>query len=165
MKGNGCVPIKLNLWTLKLVFHVIFMYHTILFFFGFFSSHLDMEGKKTNTFLAPRLYRNRSWARVALGHSLQTPGPESACISLPTRFSGSFNTRAVFSLHEPFHFQIRHHLPGLSAWITFLFPSQTSSLFFKTPPQCLFSGAPCLPPGSDLPTHTLSMNFISRSRL
>ena len=34
MKEHGCVSIKLCLWIVKFEFHIIYMYHKILFFFS-----------------------------------------------------------------------------------------------------------------------------------
>lgn len=54
---------KLNWWAWRLVFHIIFMYHKIVFFF-FPPNHLTIKKK---TCLALELYKNRQWANAALG--------------------------------------------------------------------------------------------------
>lgn len=66
MKGPGCVPWTLYLWTVKFEFHIIFMSCGIFSFWFFFSSHL----KVWKLFLAHEPHKNRrlvgfgSWARV-----------------------------------------------------------------------------------------------------
>lgn len=52
------------------------------------------------------------------------------------------NEWLFFPCTSPFISRICYHLPVLSAWIIFLFPSQTLSLFFKPPIHHLLLGAP-----------------------
>lgn len=52
---TGSIPIKLYLWTLKCSFCIIFMFHELWFFFGFFFfNHSKM-------YMACRSYKNRLW--------------------------------------------------------------------------------------------------------
>lgn len=52
------------------------------------------------------------------------------------------NERLVFPCTSPFIARICYHLPVLAAWVIFLFPSQTSSLFFEPPIHHHLLGAP-----------------------
>lgn len=66
----------------------------------------------------------------------------------------------VFSMHKPLRSQNLYHLPVLSAWIIFLVPFQTSSLFCQPLVHHPFHGAPPQCPEVTSP-HTLDLWVLS----
>ena len=157
MKQNDYIPIKLNSWAWRLVFHIIFMYHKSLLLC--FPNHLKMT-KKTCFVLQP--YQTGCGPTWPSGNSLGTPGLYSACIS--HLISCRFNTQGCLfpaqapsspdSLPPAYSFCLDHLSLPFQA---------SSSLLFKPPSHHFFPGAPPSPPRSDLPMHTLSMCLSSHS--
>lgn len=91
------IPMPLNLWTQKFLFHVIFSWHKI-FFFSFLFDHLKME----KLLSANRPYRTRRWA----GFGLQFANPH---IDAPERNSRIFLFQSQVTNQKELYMVISNH--------------------------------------------------------
>lgn len=77
MNEQGCIPIKLSLSALKFEFHIVFVCHSISFFFWFFPNDLNMW----KPLLAYGLYKSKQQAGFGPQRHLLTLAPHLSAVS------------------------------------------------------------------------------------